>query len=170
MLFGLPLVHMAFGINPSTGRKRVAKGIIAIGDIAVGVFSFGGLAAGGLSFGGLSLGVLSIGGMAVGLLGAFGGMAVGGTAWGGMGVGIIALGGLAVGYYALGGSAWGVHTMSSNGIDPVAQSFFEPWARHWYLWLAWSGVGLTIFYGLMFLIVWLVLRRQDAKLRERTGK
>jgi predicted Ser/Thr protein kinase len=164
-LFGLPLVHMAFGIDPSTGRKRVAKGIIAIGDIAVGVFSFGGLAAGGLSFGGLSVGVLAIGGMVVGLLGAFGGMAIGGTAWGGLGVGVIALGGLAIGYYALGGSAWGVHTMSSNGIDPVAKSFFEPWAKDWYLWLAWSGVGLTIFYGVMFLIVWLVLRRQEAKRR-----
>ncbi len=37
-LFGLPLVHIVYGlgIDPLTGKFRVAKGIIAIGNIAVG--------------------------------------------------------------------------------------------------------------------------------------
>src|SRR5207253_7602976 len=34
-IFGVPLVHMASGIDPNTGRQRVARGIIAIGDRAV---------------------------------------------------------------------------------------------------------------------------------------
>src|SRR5512139_3330034 len=43
-LFGLPLIHIAQGIDPKTGAPRVAKGIIAIGNIAVGVIALGGLA------------------------------------------------------------------------------------------------------------------------------
>ncbi len=167
-LFGWPLVHIAFGIDPSTGRKRVAKGIIAIGDIAVGAFAFGGIAIGGLTFGGLSAGLLSIGGLAFGLLLAFGGLALGGFAWGGMGVGIVAIGGMAIGYMSFGGTAWGVHSMGGNGKDVVAQRFFEPWAYQWSSWISWSAIALSLFYGLMFLIVWLVLRRQDAKRRERS--
>jgi hypothetical protein len=42
-LFGLPLVHIARGIDPKTGAPRVAKGIIAIGNIAVGVLPWVGL-------------------------------------------------------------------------------------------------------------------------------
>ncbi len=33
-LFGLPLVHVATGHDPATGRKRIARGFIAIGDMA----------------------------------------------------------------------------------------------------------------------------------------
>jgi serine/threonine protein kinase len=58
-IFGLPLVHTATGIDPATGKKRVAKGIIAIGDVAVGVVAFGGLAMGGLALGGVTFGVIS---------------------------------------------------------------------------------------------------------------
>ena len=35
-LFGWPLIHITQGINPETSAPRVAKGIIAIGNIAVG--------------------------------------------------------------------------------------------------------------------------------------
>ena len=31
---GLPLVHVAQGIDPETGRPRVARGIIAVGNLA----------------------------------------------------------------------------------------------------------------------------------------
>ncbi len=92
-------------------------------------------------------------------------LTLGGFAWGGVGIGIVALGGMAIGYFAFGGTAWGVHAMGGNGQDPVAKSFFEPWAYHWSGLLSWSAVVLSLFYGLMFLIVWLVLRRQDAKRR-----
>src|ERR1019366_1126180 len=78
-LFGLPLLHVVLGIDPATGRTRVAKGIIAIGGIAKGVVAFGDVAIGGLAFGGLAVGVLAFGGCALGLL-----------ALGGLGVGLVA--------------------------------------------------------------------------------
>jgi hypothetical protein len=115
-LWGLPLVHVATGIDPRTGRKRIARGIIAIGDLAVGVLAIGGLAIGGIAIGGGSVGLLALGGGAIGL-GAIGGIAIGG----------IALGGGAIGYYAVGGGAWGVHALGGNAHEPEAIEFF----RHW---------------------------------------
>src|SRR5436190_10475131 len=109
-IFGLPLVHIAMGVDLRTGKKRVAKGIIAIGDMAKGVFAFGGLAMGVFAFGGLSIGVISLGGFALGLV-TFGGFALGLLfAYGGFAIAPIALGGMALGYYAAGGAAYGVHT------------------------------------------------------------
>lgn len=116
-LFGLPLVHIATGIDPATGKKRIAKGIIALGDVAIGAFACGGLALGGFTVGGASLGVVSIGGMAVGIL----------LGLGGMGVGYVAFGGLAIGYYACGGAAFGAHVISGAYQDPEAMKFFERW-------------------------------------------
>ncbi len=127
-LWGLPLIHVATGMDPDTGRKRVARGIIAIGDVAQGLIAFGGAAFGGIVFGGLAVGVIAIGGTGLGLL-AIGGVAVGLiAAFGGGAIGTIALGGGAVGYYAYGGGAWGVHVVTRMVRDPAAVAFFEPWA------------------------------------------
>lgn len=122
-LFGLPLVHIVYGlgINPLTGRLRVAKGIIAIGNIAVGGLAIGGLSFGVISLGGLALGLAAFGGAAVGLLLAMGGMAVG----------LVAIGGGAVGYYALGGGAWGAHAIGGNVQDPNAVEFFKHYLGTW---------------------------------------
>lgn len=118
-VFGLPLVHIVRGVgfDPATGKLRIAKGIIAIGPIAVG----------GLAFGGSALGILSFGGAAVGLV-AFGGAAVGaGLAIGGLAIGTMAVGGAAIGYYALGGGAWGVHALGGNVQDPNMLEFLRRW-------------------------------------------
>jgi hypothetical protein len=112
---GLPLIHVAQGIDPATRRKRIAKGIIAIGDIAVGFIAIGGVAIGGLCLGGVALGVASLGGAAVGLYLALGGFA-GGYA---------AVGGLAIGYYATGGMALGPHPIGPGVKDPEAVEFFR---------------------------------------------
>jgi len=122
-LFGLPLVHIIYGlpIDPLTGRFRVAKGIIAIGNIAVGGVAIGGISLGVVSFGGLALGLAAIGGLAVGLLLALGGMAVG----------LVAIGGGAYGYYALGGGAWGAHALGGNVRDPEAVEFFKRYLGSW---------------------------------------
>jgi hypothetical protein len=114
-LLGLPLIHIAQGFDPLTRRKRVAKGIIAIGDIAVGVVAIGGVSFGGLCLGGVSLGVASLGGVAVGLYIALGGLAVG----------YAAIGGLAIGYYSLGGLALGPHPIGPGFQDPEAVEFFH---------------------------------------------
>jgi predicted Ser/Thr protein kinase len=126
-LFGLPVLHLAFGIDPATGKGRTAKGIIAMGERARGVFAFGGSAIGVfacgavgigiVSFSGLSFGILSIGGLAFGLLLAFGGVAVA----------PFAVGGLAVGWLAAGGAAFGVHVASEKVHDPYAMEFARKW-------------------------------------------
>ncbi len=127
--FGLPLVHVATGRDSATGRKRVAKGIIAIGDIAQGVVAIGGVAIGGVAIGGGAIGVFAFGGGAVGLL-AFGGLAIALIiALGGGAIGPIAIGGGAVGYLAYGGGGIGVHVFDAMTKDPVAEQFFLPWAK-----------------------------------------
>jgi len=124
-VFGLPLVHIAMGVDLRTGKKRVAKGVLAIGDIARGVIALGGLATGVVAFGGLSIGVISIGGLAVGAA-SLGGFALALIfAYGGVALAPIAVGGLAIGYYAAGGAAWGPHTTSGRGRDREAHEFFR---------------------------------------------
>jgi tRNA A-37 threonylcarbamoyl transferase component Bud32 len=138
-LWGLPLVHIASGWDPVTGKWRMAKGIIAIGDRAVGVVAIAGAYAVGVVAigGGFGFGLLSIaGGLALGLL-ALGGTAAGGMALGGAAVGVVAVGGAAVGYYAIGGGAWGVHAWGGNGQDPRALQFFADCKD----WLADEGVA-----------------------------
>ena len=128
-LFGWPLIHVATGIDPKTGRKRVAKGVIAIGDAAIGGIAIGGAAIGVFACGGAAVGLFSFAGAAVGLLVAIGGAAGGlGFSCGGAAIGTIALGGLAVGYFAYGGAAIAVHGLSGMGRDAAAVNFFEPWA------------------------------------------
>src|SRR5438874_2553821 len=55
---GLPLLHYTAGRNPETGARKTAKGVIAIGRIAVGIISIGQLAIGVIAIGQLSFGLL----------------------------------------------------------------------------------------------------------------
>ncbi len=79
-VFGLPLVHVTWGVDPFTGRPRVARGVIAVGQVALGVVAIGpvavGLAAVGLVAAGLAAaaGQIAAGLWAVGQA-AFGGVA-----------------------------------------------------------------------------------------------
>ena len=125
-VWGVPLLHVATGIDPHTGRSRVARGVIAIGGGAVGVVAIGGGALGGIAVGGMAVGLVTFGGVTLGLLLAIGGLAAGGVAIGGLAVGGIAAGGFALGYYTFGGMVWGVHAVGGNARDPQAVSFFEP--------------------------------------------
>jgi hypothetical protein len=117
-LFGLPLIHIAQGIDPNTGAPRVAKGILAIGNIAVGVFALGGLSFGGITVGGVSIGLFALGGLALG-----------GVTLGGLSLGLLlALGGLAVSAgYAIGGLALAPHFLGGNGVDPEFLRLLERW-------------------------------------------
>ncbi|QAT51078.1 helix-turn-helix domain-containing protein [Caproiciproducens sp. NJN-50] len=100
-LLGIPLVH----VNLGRGKIYRAKGIVAVGNVAVGLVSVGGVAAGLISLGGVALGLLAFAGFSVGLLLAVGGIAAGAVAVGGLAAGILSIGGLAVGKYAVGGCA-----------------------------------------------------------------
>jgi hypothetical protein len=114
-----PLVHICAGIDPATLRPRVAKGGIAIGNMAVGAIAIGGLACGLFSVAGASFGLLfALGGGAIGL-----GLSIGGFA-----AGSVAIGGLAVGLsYAIGGAAFGPATIDGRHCDPAALNFFRQW-------------------------------------------
>jgi len=113
-LYGLPLVHIAYGPSPA-GGFRVAKGIIAIGNIAVGVFAIGGLAAGVFAISGIGLGLICLAGVAFGILLGLGGIATG----------YIAIGGMAIGVYAIGGLSIGIHTIYNDPhLKEMLKSFF----------------------------------------------
>lgn len=89
---GIPLVSIRF--SRQLGREGVAKGIIAIGNIAFGVISLGACSFGIISFGAIAAGLLAIGATAVGLV-----------AWGALALGVFAIGATAVGIYSVGVSA-----------------------------------------------------------------
>jgi hypothetical protein len=126
-LFGWPLLHVATGVDPTTGRRRSAKGIIAVGtaprgviafgDVAVGVIACGIFCYGPIAIGVVSMGIFAVGSVAVGLLLAMGGAALA----------PVAIGGAAFGYYASGAIVWAQHALAPGVSDPVAQQFFDPW-------------------------------------------
>lgn len=113
-IFGLPLVSVRLHLRPHLMRNRdAAKGIIAIGNIAVGAIALGALSVGVVSVGALSAGLLSIGCLAFGLA-ALGPVAIGLLAFGPVALGlwyaggVTALGGkIAVGVAAVGDTAVG---------------------------------------------------------------
>jgi hypothetical protein len=148
-IWGLPLVDVRLG-NVVNGqyRRGVAKGWIAIGDIALGpLFALGGVAVGGIAFGGLSLGALAVGGLAIGVS-ALGGAAVGIWAIGGAAIALkIALGGFAMsGDVAVGGVAIAPHANPAGvtGIPPASWQRFSKWQApaRWILF----GVPLLVFF------------------------
>ena len=126
-LLGLPLIDVRIGPQESGGVRGVARGWIAMGDVAIGIlFSVGGVALGGIALGGIARGLLPLGGLAVGVL-ALGGAAVGVFAIGGAALGLYAaLGGFAVaGSYALGGLAIAPHANEAmpNGFLSTGRVF-----------------------------------------------
>lgn len=99
-LFGLPLVHIHFGLG-----GYHAKGIIAIGNIATGVVSIGFVSLGLISFGIVAIGLFTLAVLSLGLLMALGSIAIGSLAIGGVAIGLLSLGGLSIGMYSIGGCA-----------------------------------------------------------------
>jgi predicted Ser/Thr protein kinase len=125
-LFGWPLLHVAIGVNPATGRKRSARGVFAVGTAARGIIAFGEEAVGVIACGIFGYGVVSFSVIAVGIF-ACGSVAAGLVfAMGGMAIAPVAIGGLALGWYANGAIAWGKHALAPNAYDPVADKFFNP--------------------------------------------
>ena len=114
-----PLVHVCMGIDALTMRPRAAKGVVAIGNIAVG----------GLALGGLTVGLVAVGGLSIGLACALGGAALGvGLSVGGFAFGSIAVGGLAIGLkYAIGGAAFGPAVIDGRGCDEAARDLWARW-------------------------------------------
>ena len=114
-----PLIHICTGLDPATMRPKAARGVIAIGNIAVG----------GVAIGGLACGLVAVGGGSLGLLFAAGGAALGaGLSIGGLAVGSVAVGGAALGwFYAVGGGAMGPAIIDGQRCDEAARQFFLRW-------------------------------------------
>lgn len=125
-MFGIPLVHYTYGRNPETGRRVVAKGIIAVGRIACGFIAIGQLSLGLLAIGQLAIGiVLGLGQLSSGLA-ALGQIAI--AAYLGLGqfvVGYIAIGQFALGKYVLAQFGSGEFVWSIKRADPQAIEFFK---------------------------------------------
>ena len=123
---GWPLIHFTRGRCPETGRRIVAKGVIAIGRVALG----------GLAIGQASLGLVAIGQLAIGLIFGLGQLSIGGVVVGQAAIGVvmgvgqfatgkIAIGQFAVGRYVLGQRGFGSHVWDMKGTSEVAREFFK---------------------------------------------
>lgn len=125
-LVGLPLIHYARGINPETGKRIVAKGIVAVGRLAVGVLAIGHASAGIIAIGQLGLGlIIGLGQLSTGAY-ALGQVAI--AAMFGIGqiaIGDIAIGQIGIGEYVLAQIAIGEHVWSPDHADPEAVEFFQ---------------------------------------------
>lgn len=113
-LFGIPLVHVAFGRDPG-GRRKVAKGVIAVGQIAFGLITVAQCGVGILfALGQFVLGPIAVGQIAFGVIAGIGQVSVG----------FLAVGQLVVGIYGLGQFGWAKYLWSLNRIDMDAVALF----------------------------------------------
>jgi hypothetical protein len=123
-LFGLPVVHYTSGVCPETGRRRIARGVIAVGRVAVGFVAIGQAAFGVAAIGQAALGLLlGLGQLAVGAA-ALGQLSLGGVAVGQVAVGGVVVGQLAVGVYALAQQAVAQHGWDMRHCDPAVRELF----------------------------------------------
>jgi hypothetical protein len=124
--WGLPLLHYTRGKCPETGRRVVAKGIVAVGRLAMGVLAIGQASFGIIAIGQLGLGLLlGLGQGATGLY-AIGQVSIGVLfGLGQIATGEIAIGQIAFGKYVLAQLGFGEHVWSMNRADPEAVAFFK---------------------------------------------
>ncbi|MEM6691483.1 MAG: hypothetical protein AAF664_18795, partial [Planctomycetota bacterium] len=116
-ILGRPLIDIQLGARRSdVGRDktRIARGWIAIGDIAHGwLFGLGNRATGLIAIGSRSFGIFAFGAISIGVI-SVGALPLGLVSGGGLALGLFAFGGLAMGYWAMGGIAAG--GFSAGGI------------------------------------------------------
>ena len=112
----LPIVHITMGINPETGKRLWARGVIAVGRKAVGIIAIGQVAAGIISIGQLSLAIV----FALGQLSIAGIFSAGQAA-----VSPIAIGQFAAGIYVLAQIGMGKYVLSMKTQDYEAICFFK---------------------------------------------
>lgn len=114
-LFGLPLVHVAFGRN-AQGRLRVARGIIAIGQFALGVVTIAQFGVGVLfGFGQFIVGLT--------VIAQFAGAVVFGV--GQFATGFIAIGQFVFAYYGMAQMGWAKFLWTPKQKDMEAVAFFH---------------------------------------------
>jgi hypothetical protein len=100
-ILGFPLIHIALGKDPKTGKLLVAKGIIAIGQFAIGLISIAQFSIGLVGIGQFSLGVFTVAQFAFGVY--FG------------------LGQIATGIFAIGQAAFGKYVLAQVGLGAAVE-------------------------------------------------
>lgn len=126
-VLGLPLIHYTRGKCPETGKRIVAKGVIAVGRVAVGGLAIGQASAGVIAIGQAALGLLFGLGQATSGLFAIGQLSIGLIL--GLGqftTGLVAIGQLGFGKYVLAQFGLGQHVWDMRGVSDVAREFFRP--------------------------------------------
>jgi hypothetical protein len=113
-ILGIPLVHVAFGRNQK-GKRRVAKGIVAIGQFAIGLVTVAQFGIGILfGFGQFMIGLIVVAQFAGAI--AFG---VGQFA-----LGFFAAGQFVLGMYGMGQAGWAKYLWSQKHVDMEAVAMF----------------------------------------------
>jgi hypothetical protein len=126
-LFGLPLLHFTRGICPETGKRVVARGVVAVGRLAVGILALGQAAAGLVAVGQLGLGLLfglgqaatgvgAVGQLTLGLYLAVGQLAASNS---------VTIAQLGYGKFVLAQIGYGEYVWSTERADPEAVAFFQ---------------------------------------------
>ncbi|MEE4376995.1 MAG: hypothetical protein V2J55_05705 [Candidatus Competibacteraceae bacterium] len=126
LIFGLPLLHYTSGICPETGRRIMAKGIIAIGRLAFGIVAIGHAAFGVIAIGQLALAVgFGLGQASSGVI-AIGQLALGGLfGIGQIATGMVVIAQFGLGQYVLAQIGFGEYVWQANAADPEAVEFFK---------------------------------------------
>ncbi|MBM4325632.1 MAG: zinc ribbon domain-containing protein [Deltaproteobacteria bacterium] len=114
-LFGIPLVHVAFG-SDQKGSTRVAKGFVAIGQFGIGAVTIAQFGVGVLlGAGQCVVGFFGIGQAAVGII-----LGVGQFAGG-----LLAIGQIVVGIYGFCQAGWARYLWSPDRVDMEAVALFS---------------------------------------------
>lgn len=114
-IFGFPLIHIAFG-RDGRGKRRVAKGVIAIGQYAVGLFTAAQFGIGIIfGLGQFMIGLTAFAQFAGGLL-----IGVGQVA-----AGVVTVGQFVVGIYGLAQAGWARYMWSTTRIDMEAVALYS---------------------------------------------
>ena len=114
-LFGIPLIHVAFG-RDNTGRMRVAKGFVAIGQLAVGLITIAQFGIGVIfGFGQFVTGLTGIGQVALAVILGIGQFATG----------LIAIGQVVLAVFGLAQAGWATYLWSPDRVDMEAVAMFH---------------------------------------------
>ena len=112
-IFGLPLVHIAIGINQETGKPYLAKGIIAIGVFGIGLITIAQFGIGILlGLGQFAAGIFAIAQFAFGVYFGLGQFATGLTA-----IGQFSLGKYVLAQFGYGKYVWSVLVRNAQALE-----------------------------------------------------
>jgi hypothetical protein len=128
---GYPLIHVAVG-KDAEGRRRVAKGVIAIGQFAVGLITIAQFGVGLLfGFGQFIVGFTALAQIALALYFGVGQFATG----------YVAVGQIVLAYYGLAQLGWASHLWSMGRRDPAAVEYFRQLLEELRSWgtILWKG-------------------------------